>query len=153
MRYLTTITISALAALSSAAFAQSEREIRKDERRVQEQSEDLRNAQDRGSRADIEEAREDLRGARQELREDRRDQRTSMYVSPYRNWSQSTPDQGSRLRSKFYGSRYVISNLGDYGLSPVGRNQRGVRYGDDILLVNVRSGRVMQVMPNRYREI
>lgn len=153
MKKLTAITLSVCAALSTAAFAQSEREIRKDERKVQEQTEDLRNAQDRGNRADIREAREDLRGARQELREDRRDQRTSMYVSPYRNWSQSTPDQGSRLRSKFYASRYVISNLDDYGLSPVARNQRWVRYGDDILLVNVRSGRVMQVMPNRYREM
>jgi Ni/Co efflux regulator RcnB len=141
------------AALSSTAVAQSEREIRKDERVVQEQREDLRNAQDRGNRADIQEAREDLRGARQELREDRRDQRTSMYVSPYRNWSQSTPDQGSKLRPKFYGPRYVISNLSDYGLSPVTGNQRWVRYGDDILLVNVRSGRVIDVMPQRYREM
>lgn len=153
MRKFSLITLSAFAALSSGAFAQSEREIRKDERNVQAQSEDLRDARDRGNRAEIQEAREDLRGARQELREDRRDQRTSIYVSPYRNWSQSTPEQGSRLRSRFYGSRYVISNLGDYGLSPVARNQRWVRYGDDILLVNVRSGRVMEVMPKRYRDM
>lgn len=153
MKKYTAIALSACAALSTAAFAQSGHEIRKDERKVQEHSEELRNAQDRGNRADIQEAREDLRGARQELREDRRGQRTSMYVSPYRNWSQSTPNHGSHLRSKFYGSRYVISNLTDYGLSPAARNQRWVRYGDDILLVNVRSGRVIEVMPNRYRDM
>jgi Ni/Co efflux regulator RcnB len=137
-------------ALSSSAFAQSAREIRKDERAVQAHQEKLRDAQDRGRQSDIREAREDLRGARQELREDRRDQRRSAYVSPYRNWRYSSLSEGSRLRSGFYGSRYTISNPAAHGLHHVARNQRWVRYGDDIVLVNVRSGRVLQVMPNRY---
>jgi Ni/Co efflux regulator RcnB len=140
-------------AISSAALAQSPREIRKDQRAVQEHREDLNDAQQRGDRGDIREAREDLRGAHKELREDRRDQRTNAYVAPYRHWTHSRVAEGSRLRSGFYGSRYVIADRARYGLDSAARNQRWVRYGDDILLVNVRSGRVIQVMPNRYREM
>jgi Ni/Co efflux regulator RcnB len=138
-------------AFSGAASAQSEREIRKDQRSVEAKREQLVDAQDRSNPKDIQEAREDLEDARQELREDRRDQRTSRYEPPYRDWSQSTPAMGTRLRPKFYGRRYVISNPQAYRLGAVARNQRWIRYGDDVVLVNIRSGRVAQVFPRRYR--
>ena len=153
MRSLIVTGLLAGAVLSSAAFAQSAREIRKDERTVQTHQEDLRQAQERASRSDIREAREDLREARQKLHEDRRDQRRSAYVSPYRNWSYSSVSEGTRLRPRFYGWRYAISDPGARGLDRAARNQRWVRYGNDILLVNVRNGRVLQVMPNRYRDM
>jgi Ni/Co efflux regulator RcnB len=145
--------LMASVALSGVASAQSEREIRKDQRSVEAKREQLVDAQDRGNRKDIQEAREDLRGAREELREDRRDQRTSRYEPPYRNWSQSTPAMGTRLRPKFYGPRYVISDPQASRLGSVARNQRWIRYGDDLLLVNIRSGRVAQVLPRRYRDM
>jgi Ni/Co efflux regulator RcnB len=144
------LSLMAAIAVPSAAVAQSSREIRKDERKVEKQRDDLRDAQDRGDRKDIREQREDLREARQELREDRRDARRTVYAAPYRNWTYSTLHEGSRLRSKFYGQRYVISDLSTHGLNRVNRNQRWIRYGDDIVLVNVRNGRVLQVMANRY---
>jgi Ni/Co efflux regulator RcnB len=60
---------------------------------------------------------------------------------------------GSRLRPKFYGTRYVISNPEAYQLGSLARNQRWIRYGDDVLLVNIRSGRVAAVFPRRYRDM
>lgn len=153
MRKLLIIGFLSSVAFSSAANAQSEREIRKDEKAVAVQQEQLVEAQDRGNTVEIEKARAELHGAHQELREDRRDQRTSQYKPPYRDWSQSTPALGSNLRPKFYGKRYVISNTNHYSLSPVARDQRWIRYGDDILLVNVRSGRVDEVLPRRYRDM
>jgi len=53
MRSLIVTGLLAGAVLSSAAFAQSAREIRKDERTVQTHQEDLRQAQERASRSDI----------------------------------------------------------------------------------------------------
>jgi len=141
------------AAFSGTASAQSEREILKDEKAVAAQQVQLDDARDRGNAGDIHKASDQLNGARQELREDRSDQQTSRYQAPYRNWSQSTPAVGSQLRSKFYGTRYVISNPEHYQLGSVASDQRWIRYGDDILLVNVRNGRVEQVSATRYRDL
>lgn len=124
-----------LAAISApavpvGAFAQSQAEIRHDRREVQE-------------------ARRELREAERELREDRRDRRRSQYVAPYRGWTYRAIAPGAQLRSSFYGSRYFVDPA-RYRLRPVGRYQRWIRYGDDLVLVNVRTGRVIQVLRNRY---
>lgn len=153
MKNLFIVGMLAGVSLAGAANAQSEREIRKDQRSIEAKTEQLVEARDRSDRKDVEEAREDLREARQELREDRRDQRTSQYRPPYRDWSQSTPALGTRLRPKFYGTRYVISNPHTYRLGAKARNQRWIRYGDDVLLVNIRTGRIAAVLPRRYRDM
>jgi len=153
MRNKLTIGLLCSVAFSGAASAQSEREILKDEKAVAAQQVQLDDAKDRGNAGDVRKASDQLDGARQELREDRSDQLTSRYQSPYRNWSQSTPAVGSQLRSKFYGTRYVISNPEHYQLATVASDQRWIRYGDDILLVNVRNGRVEGVSPTRYRDL
>ena len=124
-----------LAAISApavpvGAFAQSRAEVRHDRHEVQE-------------------ARRELREAKRELREDRRDRRRSQYVAPYRGWTYRAIAPGAQLRSGFYGSRYFVDPA-RYRLRPVGRYQRWIRYGDDLLLVNVRTGRVIQVLRNRY---
>jgi len=153
MKNLFVVGLLCTVAFAGIASAQSEREIRKDEKAVEAQQAQLEDAKDRGNSAAIQEATEDLKGARQELREDRSDQQTSRYQAPYRNWSQSTPLVGTQLRSKFYGTRYVISNPEHYQLGSIESDQRWIRYGDDILLVNVRSGRVAEVSPTRYRDM
>lgn len=124
---LAAITVPAVPA---GAFVQSRAEIRHDRREVQE-------------------ARRDLREAKRELREDRRDRRRSQYVAPYRGWTYRAIAPGAQLRSGFYSSRYFVDPA-RYRLRPVGRYQRWIRYGDDLLLVNVRTGRVIQVLRNRY---
>ena len=55
-----------------------------------------------------------------------------------------------QLSPGFYLSRYFIAGPYPYQLRPAGRFQRWIRYGDDLLLVNVRTGRVIQVIHNRY---
>jgi Ni/Co efflux regulator RcnB len=117
-------------AVPIGAFAQSRAEIRHDRHEVQE-------------------ARRDLREAKRELREDRRDRRRSQYVAPYRGWTYRAIAPGAQLRSGFYSDRYLVDPA-RYRLRPVGRYQRWIRYGDDLLLVNVRTGRVIQVLRNRY---
>ena len=150
MRKFFLISLMAAIALPAAASAQSQSEIRRDRREVQEQREDLRDARRNGTRDEIREEREELRDAQRELREDRRDRRASQYRAPYNNWTYRTLRPGHRLQPGFYGSRYTVSNRGAYQLRAPGRYQRWIRYGDDILLVNVRTGRVIQVLRNRY---
>ena len=116
-------------------------------------------AQQRDMRHDRTEVRHDqrnLRSDRQNLRSDRRDRRTtaqrtrSAYVAPYRNWNYRPVTVGYQLQPTFYGSRYYISDYGAYHVRAPGRFQRWIRYGDDLLLVNVRTGRVLQVVHYRY---
>jgi Ni/Co efflux regulator RcnB len=73
-----------------------------------------------------------------------------VYSAPYRDWSYRRVAVGYRLRPAFYGSRYFISDYGLYGLRAPGRNLRWIRYGDDLLLVNIRTGRVLDVRPGRF---
>lgn len=148
MRKLIIMGLLAATALPTGASAQSRAEIRRDREEVREQRQDLREAQRYGDRRDIRRERRDLQEARQELREDRRDRRR--YVAPYRGWSYRSVNPGYQLRPGFYGQRYIISNYGTYRLAAPRANQRWVRYGDDLLLVNVRNGRVLQVLRNRY---
>ena len=78
-------------------------------------------------------------------------QRTrSAYVAPVRNWSYRPVTVGYQLQPSFYGSRYYISDYGAYHLqAPHGRWLRWIRYGNDLLLVNIRTGRVLQVVHYR----
>ncbi len=150
MRKLILLSLMAAVAAPTAATAQSRGEIRRDRQEVREERRELEDARRRGDRRDIREEREDLREARQELREDRRDRRRSQYVAPYRGWRYSAVRPGYQLRPGFYGQRYVIVNPGQYRLRSGLRNQQWIRYGNDLLLVNVRNGRVLQVVRNRY---
>jgi Ni/Co efflux regulator RcnB len=105
----------------------------------------------RHDRRDVREDRRDLRRDRRELRGDRRDvRRHSRYIAPYHNWNYRPVTVGFRLQPAFYGSRYYISDYGMYHLRAPGRWQRWIRYGDDLLLVNVRTGRVLDVIHYRY---
>ena len=72
------------------------------------------------------------------------------YRAPYRNWTYRTLTPGYRLQSGFYGRNYSLTDYGRYRLHRPGYNQQWIRYGDDLLLVNVRTGRVIQVLRNRY---
>lgn len=148
MRKLIILGLMAAVVVPTAASAQSRAEIRRDRAEVREQRQDVRDARRYGDRRDVREERRDVRDARRELREDRRDRQA--YVAPYRGWTYRPVAPGYQLRPGFYGSRYVIANPGQYRLRPAARNQQWVRYGGDLLLVNTRNGRVLQVVRNRY---
>lgn len=150
MRKLIILSLMAAAAMPAAASAQSRGEIHRDRQEVREERRDVREARRSGDRRDVREERRELREARQELREDRADRRQARYAAPYRNWSYNRVRTGFQLRPAFYSNRYFVTDYSRRGLRHPGRAQQWIRYGDDLLLVNVRSGRVLQVLYNRY---
>jgi Ni/Co efflux regulator RcnB len=150
MRKIIIASLIAAACIPGAAAAQSRGEIRNDREEVREERRDLRDARRYGDREDVREERREYRDARRELREDQADRRQSRYVAPYRDWRYSRVNVGYQLRPVFYSNRYYISDYARRGLRQPGRNQQWIRYGDDLLLVNVRNGRVLQTIYNRF---
>ncbi len=72
-----------------------------------------------------------------------------IYIDPfgwnYRNW-----DIGWRLPTRYYASQYWINDPYYYRLPPVGGPYRWIRYHGDVLLVDLRSGRVLDRIPNFF---
>ena len=59
----------------------------------------------------------------------------------YRRWS-----TGQRLPMLFLTARYFFDDYSDYGFGPPPFGDRWVRYGPDLLLVDIRSGQVVDVI-------
>ncbi|MEJ2408077.1 MAG: RcnB family protein [Novosphingobium sp.] len=72
--------------------------------------------------------------------------RTGRYYAPYYGYSYRRFGIGIRLGSLFYGSRYWINDPWQYRLPAVYGPYRWVRYYDDVLLVNVYTGEVVDAI-------
>jgi Ni/Co efflux regulator RcnB len=150
MRKIIILGLMAAAALPSIASAQSAGEVRHSQRELREEKRDLRQAQRHGSARDVREQRRDVREARQEVREDWRDYRRA-HRDVYRGGRWNAPfryrawNTGSRIDARYYNSRYYINDTYRYRLPRPGWNQRWVRHYNDVLLIDVRSGRVLTV--------
>lgn len=68
------------------------------------------------------------------------------YYAPYRGYSYSRLGIGYTLGSAFFGSNYWISDPWQYRLPPAYPGTRWVRYYDDVLLVDVYTGEVVDVI-------
>ncbi len=68
------------------------------------------------------------------------------YYSPYRGRNYSRISIGFSLGSGYYGSRYWINDPWSYRLPSHYGSYRWVRYYDDVLLVDLRTGRVVDVI-------
>ena len=68
------------------------------------------------------------------------------YYSPYRNYRYHRLNIGFFLDSLFFGSRYWIDDPWRYRLPEVYGPYRWVRYYDDVLLVDIYSGEVVDVI-------
>jgi len=138
MRKLLFAAVAATMLVPSIASAQSAREVRQDQREVRRDV----------ARGDFREARED----RRELREDWRDYRRThrgvynrpAYVAP-RGYRYRPVTVGVSLNRAFWAPRFRVSNYNHYRLPNPGRNRMYVRYGNDVLLINARNGRVIRV--------
>lgn len=64
----------------------------------------------------------------------------------YRRWT-----IGLILPHLFLSSAYYFDNYATYGFGPPPRGYRWVRYGPDLLLVNVRTGRIADVVYGAFR--
>ena len=140
-----------------------------DRRDIRDERQDLREAR-REYRQDRREYRRDWRDDRRDWRDDRRDWRDDgrdwrndrfawrdyrrsngrlfrqgRYIGPERGWRYRPVAVGHRFDPAFYGSRYVIADPYRYRLPPVRGFNRWVRYGNDVVLVDARSGRVLEV--------
>ncbi len=76
--------------------------------------------------------------------------RLGRYYAPYRGYSYRRFSIGFTISSGFYGSRYWINDPWSYRLPDVYGPYRWVRYYDDVLLVNIYSGEVVDVIHNFF---
>lgn len=153
MKKLIIAALAATVLTPAVASAQSADEVRRDRREVQHDRRDLRDAQRYGDRGDIRGARQELREDRRETREDWRDYRRShgdvyrrpAYAGP-RGYRYRPVSVGYRFAPEYYGRSYWINDYQTYRLPRPGYGyQRWVRYGRDVVLVDTRSGRTVQV--------
>ena len=157
MKHIILAAMSATMLIPVAASAQSYGEVRRDQRELREDRRDLNRAIRRGDRGDVREARQELREDRRETREDWRDYRRS-HADVYRRSAYRGPagyryrpvNVGYRFAPGYYGRNYWVNDYQRYRLAaPRYGYQRWVRYGNDVVLVDTRSGRVVQVY-NRF---
>ncbi|HEX8258583.1 MAG TPA: RcnB family protein [Allosphingosinicella sp.] len=162
MRKLIILGLMAATALpSTAVLAQSRGEIRRDYRDLREEQRELNQARRYGDRGDIREERRDVRDARRELREDISDRRNwgrndwrsyrysnrslfsrGHYRAPFRYRSFGI---GYRIAPTYFGSSFFVDPY-RYRLPYHGGYLRWVRHYDDVLLVDVRRGIVVDVV-------
>ena len=167
MRKLIITALIAGMAFPAMASAQSQREVRRDRQDLRQEQRELNRAYRNGDRRDIREERRDVRDARQEYREDRQDRNRNWGRNDwrgYRNTNRSIYARGNwnapfrytqfrsgiRIAPNYYGSRYFINDPWRYRLPNPGYNQRWVRHYNDVLLVDVRRGVVMDVIRSFY---
>jgi len=151
---------------SCSGNRQADRYDRRDDRydRRDDRRDDRYDRRDdrRGDRYDRRDNRNDYRDARRWDRNDwRRDNRydwrnyrsrnrstyrIGRYYSPYYGYNYRRLSIGFTLGSMFYSNRYWIDDPYMYRLPPVYGPYRWVRYYDDVLLVNIYSGEVVDVI-------
>lgn len=138
MRKLILAALAATALVPSGLAAQSAREIRHDQREI---------ARDE-ARGRYNEAREDRHEQREDWRAYRRTHR-NVYTRPVyvasRGYRYRPVTVGATLNRLFWGPNYRIGNYATYRLPYPGRHRAWVRYGNDVLLINTRTGRVITV--------
>jgi len=142
-----------LAATLVPGLAQAQSpELRGDRRDVREEQREYRDAVRRGAPDRvIREERRDVVEARREYRDDWRDHRRRNpdvyrgggWYAP-RGYSYRRVDVGYRFNPAFYDRRYWVDPV-RYHLRPAPYGHRWVRYGNDVVLINIGSGRVADI--------
>ena len=152
MRTMFITAVAAAVLVPSVASAQSAREVRHDRREVRhdqrEVRQDVRRGDYREARRDRQEAREDRRETRSDWR-DYRNSHRDIYRRPAyrgpRGYRYRPVTVGYRFAPAYYGRNYWVSDWANYRLHAPLRYQRWVRYGNDIVLIDIRTGRVLEV--------
>lgn len=154
MRKVIFVALMAATVLPGMAAAQT-RELSRDRQDIREERGELRHARRHGDRDDVREERRELREAKREYRQDwreyRRDHRNIYARGDWRSPNRYRSfNPGVRIERRYYGSRYVIADPWRYRLPRTQGNLRWVRHYDDVLLVNMRTGRVVEVHRNFF---
>ena len=155
---------------AQAQFAPSERRrLRRDRQDIRQERGDLNCAYHSGDPREIRQERREHNGAVREYREDYRDARRDQnwgrndwrqYRTQNRNlyrgygWRSDNRYQtfrpGVRIGVGYYSPRYYVNDYSRYRLPRPGFNQRWVRHYNGVLLIDVRSGYVVDVIRNLY---
>lgn len=153
MRKLIVSALMAATVLPATGALAQTGELRRDRQDLRQEQRELRDARRYGTRQDVREERRDVREARRELREDWRDYRRThrnVYVMPRyyapRGYVYRPVREGVMLRPGFYAQRYWIADPYRYRLPRPAYGQRWIRYGNDVVLINTRNGRVIRVI-------
>ena len=165
-----TLTPVAAQAQFTPRFTPSEhRELYSDRQDIRQERGDLNRAYRSGDPRTIRQESREYSNARQEYREDYRDARRDGNWGrddwrQYRNqnrdlyrgygWRSDNRYQtfrpGIRIGVGYYTPRYYINDYARYHLPNPGWNQRWVRHYNDVLLIDIRSGYVIDVYRNFY---
>ncbi|MCI4588937.1 RcnB family protein [Sphingobium sp. BYY-5] len=137
-------------ALPSLAMAQT-RELHRDREQIRDAERDMDRAQRYGEYRHVRQARENLRDAHRDYRDDWRDYRDrnrGLYArgdwrAPFRYEHFAT---GATLRRGYYEPRYFIADYHRYRLPAPPRSARWIRHYDDVALVYLPTGRVLDVI-------
>ena len=156
MRKILLAALAASALFPTMASAQSRAEVLRGQAEVQRDRQDARQAARQGDWRKAQRARQEAREDQREVNEDWRDYRNSnprlynrgRWAAPFRY---NRFNVGVRIAPNYYGQRYVIADPYRYRLARPYAGTRWVRHYDDVLLVNVRTGRVIQVNRGFYR--
>jgi Ni/Co efflux regulator RcnB len=157
MRTLLLAALAATALVPTGVSAQTRSEVRHDQREINQDRREIRRDLRRG---DYREARRDSRELRRDQRERNRDWRDyrrthrsvfnrRAYVAP-RGYRYRPIAVGAILNNAFWARPYWVNNYSTYRLPYPGRNRTYVRYGNDVLLINTRNGRVIAVYNNFF---
>lgn len=136
-----------------AASATSRLEVRHDQREVKRDRHEVRRDVKAGDHQEAKHDRQETREDRRELKEDWRSYR-STHRSVYQRGRYTAPpglyyrsiNPGYRLTPAFYEKRYWISDYNTYRLPNPGLGHRWVRYGNDVVLIDTRSGVAIQIL-------
>jgi len=157
MRKILIAALAASALVPTMASAQSAREVRQGQQEVQRDRADAQRAAQQGDWKKAQRARQEAREDQREVNEDWRDYRKA-HRSTYQRGNYQAPRGlqyrpvavGYRFQPAFYSNRYWVNNYGTYRLPAPGYNRRWVRYGNDVVLVDMRSGAVVRVLRNFF---
>ena len=137
--------VPAMASAQTAELRDGRREIREGQREVRQ---DVRRGDWQEAREDRQELREDRREYREDWREYRKKNKKAFQRGAWqapRGYRYAPVRVGVNLNPAFYGNRYWINDPYSYRLPRAQVGTRYVRYGNDVLLINARTGRVLQV--------
>jgi len=153
MKKMNFLTAGLIAAMMIPAAAQAQTgELRRDRQDIRQDQRDLRNAQRYGDHRDVRDARKDVRDSKREYRQDtrdwRRDTRYQNYRAPFKYQQFRV---GQTLRSTYYAPAYRPTWDSRWGVPRAGRGLTYVRHYNDLLLVNMRTGKVVKVYRNEFR--
>jgi Ni/Co efflux regulator RcnB len=151
MRKLIFAGLMAATLVPTIASAQN-RELRDDRQDIRQEQRDVRRAVRNGdSPREIRDQQRDVRDARQEYRNDWQDYRRRSpdifrgpaYVGP-RGYAYRGIAPGYRFDRGYYDRRYWVDPY-RYRLPAAAYGRRWIRYGNDVVLVDIRTGRAITV--------